>query len=618
MESVQAQPALLLSPPRRWMAIVVGIVAALPYLRTLAYPFVYDDGSIIVANTALHTPAGLIKAWALPYWPPAVSGPAGLYRPVAQFIYALLWNIGGGRPLAFHVWAVGVHIAAALAVFALLAFALAPRVALLGALLFAVHPVHVEAVASIVGSADALATLLALGFVLILLGARDRGAAGEPLGWRTAVILGGVYALAIGAKESAAATPALGLAALWAWRPAADGTPRRMADELRRGWRVWLACAAALAVMTIARGAVLGEFSPPAGVIADGIAGVSTATRFWTMTSAWPTVAALLFWPAHLMMHYGPSVIPTQHAPTLRAGASLGLLILCGLAAGVQRAERRPAAALAFILLGYLPASNLLVPTGQLLAERTLYLPSVGAVMFLAWMLGAFTEHLARRGIRRAPMVATAAVALLTVVGLVRTTGDAGVWRTEETLFTSGIAADPRAFHPRIQLARWYGRHGQEALALAEMDTAFRLAPNKEDLAFEYATHLLADHRAATALPMLAQASAANDTSTRLRLTYLTTLLTVRGPRAVVDEVTAHTGAGTVAGGPLRFVVLGNAYEKLGLADSAVAAYAAGVEQAPRNASMRAVFARALDAAGRTDEARAQRDTAARLGHDGG
>src|SRR6185312_12124675 len=187
MESVEAQPALLVNRPTRWMAILVGTVAALPYLRTLAYPFVYDDGSIIVANTALHTPAGLIKAWALPYWPPAVSGPAGLYRPVAQFIYAALWNVGGGRPLPFHVWAVGVHIAAALAV-----FALAPRVALCGALLFAVHPVHVEAVASIVGSADALATLLALGFVLILLGARDRGAPDEPLGWRTAVLLGAV------------------------------------------------------------------------------------------------------------------------------------------------------------------------------------------------------------------------------------------------------------------------------------------------------------------------------------------------------------------------------------------------------------------------------------------
>src|SRR6185437_1799202 len=198
----------------------------------------------------------------------------GLYRPVAQFIYAALWNVGGGRPLAFHVWAVGVHIAAALAVFALLAFALAPRVALCGALLFAVHPVHVEAVASIVGSADALATLLAVGFVLILLGARDRGAPDEPVDWRMAVLLGALYALAIGAKESAAATPALGLVALWAWRPAADGAPRRMADALRRGWRVWLACAAALAVMTIARGAVLGEWSPPAGMIADGSAGV--------------------------------------------------------------------------------------------------------------------------------------------------------------------------------------------------------------------------------------------------------------------------------------------------------------------------------------------------------
>ena len=149
------------------------------------------------------------------------------------------------------------------------------------------------------------------------------------------------------------------------------------------------------------------------------------------------------------------------------------------------------------------------------------------------------------------------------------------------------------------------------------MDTAYRLAPDKEDLAYEYATHLETDHRTAAALAVLERASAVNDTSARLRLMFLTTLMAVRGPRAVVDAVTGRTGTSD-AGGPLRFIVLGNAYEKLGLPDSAVDAYAAGVRQSPRDASMRIVLVRALTASGRLDEARAQRDTAERLGYVGG
>jgi len=98
---------------------------------------------------------------------------------------------------------------------------------------------------------------------------------------------------------------------------------------------------------------------------------------------------------------------------------------------------------------------------------------------------------------------------------------------------------------------------------------------------------------------------------------YLTTLMAVRGPRAVVYAVASRTGTSD-AGGPLRFIVLGNAYEKLGLPDSAVDAYAAGVRQSPRDASMRIVLVRALTASGRLDEARAQRDTAERLGYVGG
>jgi hypothetical protein len=43
--------------------LVVALVAIVPYLVTIGYGFVYDDGPIIADNSALHTPGGMIDAW---------------------------------------------------------------------------------------------------------------------------------------------------------------------------------------------------------------------------------------------------------------------------------------------------------------------------------------------------------------------------------------------------------------------------------------------------------------------------------------------------------------------------------------------------------------------------
>ena len=71
--------------PTTLAAILVAVVAAAPYLASIGYGFVYDDGPIIADNPALHARSGLLTAWRVAYWP-AEWGRAGLYRPVVQFI----------------------------------------------------------------------------------------------------------------------------------------------------------------------------------------------------------------------------------------------------------------------------------------------------------------------------------------------------------------------------------------------------------------------------------------------------------------------------------------------------------------------------------------------------
>src|SRR5689334_16646519 len=163
--------------------MLVALVAAAPYLVSVGYGFVYDDGPIIVDNPALHARSGLLTAWRVAYWP-AEWGRAGLYRPFVQFLYALLWNVSAGAPRLFHAYAVALYALCAVAVLVVLARALPMRAALIGALLFAVDPLHVESVANVAGSAEIVAALASIACVMVLVRAFDeqRGA----VSWRRA------------------------------------------------------------------------------------------------------------------------------------------------------------------------------------------------------------------------------------------------------------------------------------------------------------------------------------------------------------------------------------------------------------------------------------------------
>lgn len=90
-----------------------------------------------------------------------------LYRPLAVLTYALNHAVSGLEPWSYHLVNVVLHARVAVMVFRLgRLWRLPLAVAGLGALLFAVHPVHVEVVANMVGRKDLLATAFVLGMAL--------------------------------------------------------------------------------------------------------------------------------------------------------------------------------------------------------------------------------------------------------------------------------------------------------------------------------------------------------------------------------------------------------------------------------------------------------------------
>jgi len=587
--------------------LLVALASAAPYLGSIGYGFVYDDGPIIANNAALHSPSGLLAAWHVAYWP-AEWGRAGLFRPVVQFAYALLWNVSGGAPWLFHLYAVALYAACAVAVLVVLARALPERAALVGALLFAVHPLHVESVANVAGSAEVVAALASIACVMVIVRAFD-DANGEAVGWRSAIAAAVLFAVALGAKESAATLPAIAALCAWGWRAPGDATARSARAVIVRGWRAWTACAAALALMIVARHAVLGGYSPPSTALAVGLDGATMVQRWWTMTAAWPLVSHLLLAPTRLSMHYGPTtVLPHHEASTVAIMAIVAVAAMIAAAAAIaRRGDRRPLVAIGWVVLGYLAASNILVPTGQLLAERTLFFSSVAVVMIAGW---AFAQaELAAAPVQRSAMVVAGALVLLGAFGTVRRVP---VWSSEERLFQSGVEYDAAAFYPYQMLARAVGRSGDNARGLALLGEAYRRYPAGETLALEYAQHLRTTDRGEEALAVLRDASSAHPKSQPVRLAYLDALLDRRGPDSVIATIDAlgeHDPAGS-----LRYVLLAHAYGKLDRPDSVTAVYARAVAEDGADPGLRYAYASALHASHREVDAQRELDSAAASG----
>ncbi len=376
--------------------------------------YVEDDHWIVERRAVLQHPPSLPALLAEPWWPAAFQG--ALWRPAALASFALDERAGWG-PHGSHavnvVWA-----ALATGLLTLLAATLAgPGVGLATGLLFAVHPAHVEAYATVVGRAELIAAAAYAAALLCALRAATRRR------WLWGVAL--AAALAIGAKEHAATLPVAVVLVL-----------------LARGvtWRRALAPAAAAALPVLAyfaaRAAVVhGMLS--VGGLAPGLEGLGPGDRAWAMLALSLQWWRLLVLPAHLSADYSPAEVTVSTGLTLAHAAAAALWALAGWTAWRLR-RRAPVVGLglAWLVLTLLPVANL-VPTEILVAERTLYLPSWGFLLAVAGAAALVP------GPRRA---AAAVVGVLVVLGAARSVAREGVWRDDERWYAALVRDAPRSY----------------------------------------------------------------------------------------------------------------------------------------------------------------------------
>lgn len=423
-------------------AASVVILAVGASFTALPNRFVQDDAGIIAVPKEMHSLAHPWRFFAESYWQDPY--PHDLYRPLTKLGLAAQWVIGDGRPVVFRIVSILMYIAASLAILALARRLLSPAAAWLSAALFAVHPVHVEAVAAAVNQAE-----LVVGALLALLTAAyiDRRRSGRSLspGWIAVVVA--VYIIAALFKEHALMLPAfLGCAELTV---IADARPWRERIAALRPFYLLLLLVGVIfiAVRSDVLGDTTGTFA------AEAFHGAGIGGRALTMLGVVPQMVRLFVWPSHLQADYSPQeIVAATHWGWPQ---TLGTALLLGcVALGWWCRRRKPVVtfALLWTAIALFPVSNVLIPTGIVLAERTLFLASLGVVLVEGELLTSAGRWIYQRG-QIGRLVTVVSVAVLLTLGVTRSALREMTWHDLFTFWSQTVIDAPKSYRAHFAYA---------------------------------------------------------------------------------------------------------------------------------------------------------------------
>ena len=443
------------------------------YALSLTLGFAYDD-VVIVKGDPRVTQFQLVNIFTKPYW---TTPGFALYRPLVTFSFAVDWAVSRGNTVWFHAVNALWHALATGALFAFLRAWFRPGPALLGSLLFAVHPVHVEAVANIVGRAELMAGALFLAACALWAHRRPVNR------WQRMALVCLLFAMAILCKEIAVTLPA----ALVLIDAARDRwSASRLPHYIRDRFIDYAALAITLAAVLLLRWLYAGGGTPDQ---LDPIMEVTRSTndRVLTALQVWPHILRLMLFPNELLADYGPRILMPVDSwtPSVILGAVILLSLVAGGLLAWDRRNGLAALTLLWLPLLMLPVANLFFPIGVMLAERTLYLPSVAVSFALAMLATTAVEW--TPATRRALGLAFAVVLLLMSARVQTRTLD---WDSTDSILMAQMRDRPESFRAVWHKARMSRRDGHYDRAGREYQQAVQLWPYRQRMVVEAAAYL--------------------------------------------------------------------------------------------------------------------------------
>jgi tetratricopeptide (TPR) repeat protein len=442
---------------------ILGL-AFLASISGIANQFAQDDFGFVFRNATVHDLSHGLRFFLEPYVGP--PRPPEHYRPMALLSIAVQWAAGGGAPVVFRLVSYLLYGVTALAVFRLAGAGLSAGAAVAAAAIFAVHPLHVEAVALAVNQGELWVALLCCVAVWRYVAARRAG----PLRPGTMLGIAALYLVACLFKEHALILPGLLLGAELFLIPGGGGLRDRARATAPLFLLLLLAGLSFLAIRTAVLGGQL-----RGALVAEAIAPQNMGERALTMLTVVPHWVRLLFWPADLQGDYSPAEIVARY--TWVPEATLGLLLIAAAAAAAVAARRRaPMISFGIVWIGValFPVHNVLVPTGIVLAERTLFLASIGATL----VLGGLGALLVDRGSGTTRVLLGSVTGLLLVLGAYRSAARHPDWSDMFNYWYVTANRDaPKSFRAHHALGEMYLLADANGLAEREFRMAIALAP---------------------------------------------------------------------------------------------------------------------------------------------
>ena len=421
--------------------VLVLTITFVAYVGTISYQFVYDDIGQIVENPSIKSWDFVPRYFTEHVWihqGPQVPG--NYYRPVFMIWMFVGYLLFGLNAAWWHLTTILVHVCVTLMVYMLARRLLKDQwTAWITALIFGLHPVHIEAVAWVAGVTEPLLALFLIPAFLFYLNWRESAsstadqltAKRNRRKWLAASLA--FYAVAVFEKETALVLPMLIFVYEWIYNTG-ESQKVSFAARARNGIKVAAPYLALSVVYLAARTIVL-----------KGLGHTITPLPLATIVLTWPsllwTYLKLLVWPVGLSVYYDTPYVTSPGVGNLVLPL-LAIAVVAGFLWMWSRKDKVVAFASALLVLPMLPLLNLSVfLPGEIVHDRYLYLPSIGFSILVALALKRIGSGQAR--LFGQPAVQVVAVIILTVLLGITTAAQNSYWASDLLLYYRGVTIAP-------------------------------------------------------------------------------------------------------------------------------------------------------------------------------
>ncbi len=427
---------------RKSVLILIIVAACLAsYFNALFGGFVWDDDLFIIENPYVKSFQFLPQFFTKDFWSVYFeSMPSPYYRPLLAASFMLDYSLWKENPLGFHITNLIFHILCCISIFVFVGLLIKDKViAFTSSLLFAVHPIHTEAVSFISGRVDVLPCAFFLFSLILFLK--------YVFNKRLILYLLSLVCFSISLlnKEMAITLPLIVICIDYIFLSQRDTN-----KVIKNFWSLHLGFFVILGLYLFVRSYIIGWsfITEEAGL---GLNFLPGKTYFWRIFTALKIITfyiRLLFLPCNLSLGYIFSPANSLFEPLVLIGAILLSLFMF---AYFRNIKRYPilSFSIAWFIITFLPVSNIL-PLGNIFAERYMYIPSVGFCIGMGFLF----SWLLKKDIKTSFFTwrkSITFVSILLIVALGRVTYERNkVWESDFTLWSDTVEKSPNnalAYH---------------------------------------------------------------------------------------------------------------------------------------------------------------------------